>query len=634
MTCAWSGTVRQLRKLVATDRMTTLLNTGYQVSFEKSSPSQVESWSQSLPAVLGALPSPDFDDVLALVELAMPVGAERADLVLLGGMPSEPRGAVIELKQWSFAIADAERQEVDIPGFGPRQHPSFQVLNYEGKLRLFHSRAADYVWNSAVYLHNMDPSALVGLSHAIPSSVSSRAPMFGKGQAGELEALLREALLPCQIPKAEASTFNDAPYEQTAHLFDVIARHAKDIAERATLVLAEAGIGLTEEQENIVEEVLASARREEHVVFSIRGGPGSGKTLVAVTLLLRAVNEGLRCVLAIRNNRLQAILRRCFDSSYPGASGMMMFFEPRGGTGIGHVHFPGQFDLVICDEAQRMEAKIMPTVLARAPVSAVLLDETQRLNPPEEGTTARFAKAALEADRAPCERTLAAAVRCRGGLPYHNWVEEFLGDPRAGRPVILGDEPWREKYLFATPDSVQELLDQMASLRDDRDGSRVALVASFTESPGSMAGVGHDDNVRVGYPLASGWEAYRGGDFELRWLMKPNEYVQFWMQGKSSELSRVASIYGTQGFESDYVGVVWGRDLVIRSGTWQLGDPKVCYDTIDGLVSRGKRRQWCGEALDLVRNRYRIFLTRGIKGSLVFFEDSETREWLRSAAGR
>jgi DUF2075 family protein len=113
--------------------------------------------------------------------------------------------------------------------------------------------------------------------------------------------------------------------------------------------------------------------------------------------------------------------------------------------------------------------------------------------------------------------------------------------------------------------------------------------------------------------------------------MKPEEYVRFWLQGGSSDLERVASIYGAQGFESDYVGVFWGRDLVMRTGRWTLGDPSFCFDTIDGLVSRRLPRRWTDGAMALLLNRYRIFLTRGILGSVVMFEDEETRAWARSA---
>ncbi len=110
--------------------------------------------------------------------------------------------------------------------------------------------------------------------------------------------------------------------------------------------------------------------------------------------------------------------------------------------------------------------------------------------------------------------------------------------------------------------------------------------------------------------------------------MTKSEYVNFWVRGKSNFLDQIASIYGAQGFESDYVGIIWGRDLLFRDNKWVLGDPNHCYDTIDGLVSRGRNKTWCQDAMTLLKNRYRIFLSRGIKGTFIFCEDEETAEYL------
>lgn len=187
----------------------------------------------------------------------------------------------------------------------------------------------------------------------------------------------------------------------------------------------------------------------------------------------------------------------------------------------------------------------------------------------------------------------------------------------------------QKHYQFEISPTIDSLLSRLIRIRQQDPTKKVALVAAFTESPGSMASGGSPENLRVGYPLSSGWDYYRDQGVELRWLMKPSEYVSFWMRGKSNELDRTSSIYGAQGFEADYVGIIWGRDFVVRDGQWTLGDPAVCFDTIDGLVvrRRGGTPKWSSEALELVKNRYRIFLTRGIHGSCVFFEDAATRHF-------
>ena len=128
----------------------------------------------------------------------------------------------------------------------------------------------------------------------------------------------------------------------------------------------------------------------------------------------------------LRNNRLQAILRDCFNAAYPGAAGLLVYFEV-GGRGIGDPQFEASFDLLICDEAQRMRRASISVALSRAPVSVVFLDETQRLNPPEEGTVKAFEDAAETLGRHTISGQLSAAVRCRGGQPYHDWVERLTG---------------------------------------------------------------------------------------------------------------------------------------------------------------------------------------------------------------
>lgn len=271
--------------------------------------------------------------------------------------------------------------------------------------------------------------------------------------------------------------------------------------------------------------------------------------------------------------------------------------------------------------------------LGRAPVCAVFLDEGQRLNPPEQGTVEAFTQASRLVGKTTEQRQLSAAVRCRGGQPYLDWVEAMLHEPQR-RDLLVLARPRLGKYLFQAVESAEELLNDLRQLRDSPPPERVAMVASFTESPGSIEGTGHPDNLRLGYPLTSGWDRYRDSALSIRWLMRPDEYVRFWLNGKSSDLDRVASIYGAQGFEGDYIGVVWGRDLVFRGSKWVLGDPSVCYDTVEGLISKRGGRTWGPGALDLLISRYRIFLTRGIKGTMVFAEDAETHNYLRSLTAR
>jgi hypothetical protein len=80
-------------------------------------------------------------------------------------------------------------------------------------------------------------------------------------------------------------------------------------------------------------------------------------------------------------------------------------------------------------------------------------------------------------------------------------------------------------------------------------------------------------------------------------------------------------VYTAQGFEFDYVGVIFGKDLVYNSG-WS-GNWKVSHDN----VVKGVKEE---EFVNLVKQTYRVLLTRGMKGCDVFFEDDATRDFLLS----
>ena len=87
-------------------------------------------------------------------------------------------------------------------------------------------------------------------------------------------------------------------------------------------------------------------------------------------------------------------------------------------------------------------------------------------------------------------------------------------------------------------------------------------------------------------------------------------------------ISQIGCIYTAQGFEFDYVGVIFGTDLVYRHGMGWVGKPQ---DSRDNTVVRGGEK-----FLDLVKNTYRVLLTRGMKGCFVYFLDKETEQFFRS----
>ncbi len=405
-------------------------------------------------------------------------------------------------------------------------------------------------------------------------------------------------------------------YSQSRQLLQMVKDHQGNILRRATDVLAASGWGLTDQQLLVHDRILEAIGKRDHAVYCVSGGPGSGKSLLAMHLFLESVGLGHRTILAVRNNRLNASLRHILETEVTGAQGMIKFFSA-GKAGV-EDDSRRVADVLICDEAQRLALR-SPNCILRAPVVVLVYDQDQILNDAEQGTTEGLRAQALSVGQEPTMLELPTPMRCRGGARYLSWLSRFLHDPSAGP---TGDDALGGYELNACP-SPQHL---KRHLEARRSRGRVGLLASFTRASGREDRRGPRDLGPVRIPEL---------DPPVRWLMEPRtDYVPFWVEGRSNNLDACASIYGAQGFELDYAGLIWGNDLVVREGVWVLGDPDDCYDSAPGARRLSTvMRDDPKTAITLLRNRYRILLSRGIFGTAIYAEDTETREFLLRKLG-
>jgi phage repressor protein C with HTH and peptisase S24 domain len=125
------------------------------------------------------------------------------------------------------------------------------------------------------------------------------------------------------------------------------------------------------------------------------------------------------------------------------------------------------------------------------------------------------------------------------------------------------------------------------------------------------------DDVRIG-EYRRPWNARP----EARRLARGIPRAPLWAYDPNG-IEQVGCVYTAQGFEFDYVGVIFGPDLRynLDSQAWEghRGDSK------DNEVRRGGER-----FVDLVKNTYRVLLSRGLKGCYVHFMDKDTERFVRS----
>ncbi|WP_337861192.1 DNA/RNA helicase domain-containing protein, partial [Ferroplasma sp.] len=221
-------------------------------------------------------------------EYIIPAGAERADAVLIGNLKS-PSITLIEMKGWKtmnilddyFVRADNKREV----------NPEYQVLNYEGKIRYSVDGINDYHINSMVILYNI-------------KNIENRGKLTFLGN--EQDRIIKELknYLDPGYCSDDLKKFVTGKYRQNKNLFDAVRLYYNDIKEGAMRSLAVKGYGLFNEQLEPYSEIIDALSSGKTGNFVIHGGPGSGKTLIAMNLLLRSAAMGKQSVLSYRNNRM------------------------------------------------------------------------------------------------------------------------------------------------------------------------------------------------------------------------------------------------------------------------------------------------------------------------------------------
>ena len=587
---------------------------------------EVAAWRGELEALLEELHGTPY---VLLLEYPVLGGIARTDAILLG------RGSalVVEAKGWrSLRIIDEVAAEADL---GVVPNPCYQLESYVYKLRCLYPFGDRVKISGAVYAYR---------SHTrwgIPCRLVLR---------GELRGLAEEVL-------------GEGPREEDVRVFledgfllrkDLVAALSQALGEGVDKALKEmlsSGYGLAGVQAEIVVEALDALRSGERRAFLVEGASGSGKTLVALSLFLAALARGYRAVLGYVNNRLVNVLRIVVRDALRGRGGeavhgLIGFSQVGGRRGRRGLCEPqsryGDVDLLVVDEAQRLTRDAVKTCFTRpARVIVAFYDDRQVLLGNEAGTGRALEEAARASGRRVERRLLPSPVRVPRG--HLEMVESLLwGGPSRSGPLTV--------RIY---DHIEDMLRSLEA--EWRRGRRIALICAFTESEGDKSDPlswGSTRNIRIGYPLQSGFDRYKGLGLRVKWLMDPKrEYPRYWTQ-RFDQLAKLyendpaapkpfspvhvcSSVYGAQGMEAEVVGVVWGRDLVWR-GEWTV-QPGPITDNIGGRKSlRSIARKDPVRALELLRNRYYIMLTRATRAVYLYFEDDETkkhvRAWLEGAA--
>jgi DUF2075 family protein len=582
-------------------------------------PSEVTSWRNSLRAVAQVFQEANLEDHGVMLEYRLPLTSKRLDCLVCGRDGNDAEQAVIiELKQWE-RCGETVGDRVVTSWVGGRErdllHPAAQVGQYTQYLAdahtAFHDGERPVGLAGCAYLHNYFPVEDDVILAPVFTPLLEHYPVFTADDVDRLARYLMARLEAGQgLPVL--ARIEESRYRPSRKLMDHV---AGVIAGRREYVLLD-------EQVVVCERVLASAREGFHdrrkTVLLVKGGPGTGKSVIAINLMSRLLAEHYNAHYATGSRAFTETLRDKIGSR--GAIQFKYFNSYQDAE-------RDAVDVLVADEAHRIreasysrftpkakrttKAQIRELIDA-SKVAVFLLDDKQVVQPGEIGSAAYIRKAAHDAGARLLEYELEAQFRCAGSEGFVDWVDNTLGIARTAN-VLWDPHDAFDFQVMPTPGAVEAAIRAKAA-----EGMSARMVAGFCWkwSDPSADGQLVRDVVVGGY--ARPWNAKTGA----RRLARGIPRSDLWATDPGG-IEQVGCVYTAQGFEFDYVGVIWGLDLTydFDRQAW-VGTPSHSHDAV---VKRAK-----GQFVDLVKNTYRVLLSRGLQGCYVCFVDRETERFVRS----
>ncbi|WP_350013241.1 DUF2075 domain-containing protein [Pseudomonas asiatica] len=578
---------------------------------------EMNAWKNSLGAMAKVLRASDLaEDMGVAIELHIPQTSKRVDVTLTGFNAQGQRSVLlVELKQWSQAKATNKDAIVRTAlGGNVREtvHPSYQAWSYacllEGFNEAVHSGGIQV--QACAYLHNYVPDGVLDAKQY--EDYTTRAPLFmkGKDQLGHLRSFIKQHI---------ASGDNRTVLHE---LMDSPIRPSKALADSLKgLLKAQPEFILIDDQKEIFEAAIAAgtaASAEKPRVVIIQGGPGTGKTVVALNLLVKLTGQGLNGRYVSKN----AAPRKVYESKLAGSITRSRFSHLFVGSGAFVDTNANTNDFLVVDEAHRLNEKSglygnlgenqIKELINASACTIFFIDEDQRVTLSDIGSRDAI-RAFAEAKGAQVEEyTLSSQFRCNGSDGYLAWLDDVLQvRPTANRHL---DSSLYEFKVFDSPEALH------AAIEKKNDHNKARVVAGYCWPWTSKK-------------QPSAYDIVIGENYRRKWNL--DQDGSLWIIAEKS-IEQVGCIHTCQGLEVDYIGVIIGPDLVIRNGQVQTApEMRDKHDrSIRGYKSRMKTEpEETRELVDLIiKNTYRTLMTRGMKGCYIYCSDEQTAQYFRSRA--
>lgn len=578
--------------------------------------SELNSWKNSLPFMDRVLDDKDIpDDTGVAIEFNIPNTGKRIDFILTGKRNDGKSTAVIvELKQWEQVAATAKDAIVrTFVGGSEREvnHPSYQAWSYAMLIQDFNEtvREAPIHLKPCAYLHNCGSSAVI--HDPFYAVHTANAPAFLKDDAKKLREFIKAHV--------RHGDKGDAMYR----IRDGKISPSKSLADHLSSMLkGNKEFYLIDEQKLVYETALELARHSKagkKNVLIVNGGPGTGKSVVAINLLVEFTRNGLVTQYVTKNSAPRAVYEAKLTGSMTKSRISNLFV----GSGKFTDSERNEFGALIVDEAHRLNEKSgmfqnlgenqIKEIINAAAFSVFFLDQDQQIHWKDIGSKEEIQRWADYNDAEVTELTLASQFRCNGSDGYLAWTDNVLQIRDTANPTLEG-----ANYQFVVCDSASELRDLILARNKVNNSAR--MVAGYCWDWVSQKTKEFDFDLEESRFKAK-WNLSEDG---MLWILKPNS------------VHEVGCIHTCQGLELDYIGVIVGLDLIVRDGNVITDATNRSRQDASIKGYKGLLKKDLAAAKDkadrIIKNTYRTLMTRGAKGCYFYSIDAETNAYFKDAS--
>lgn len=583
--------------------------------------SEYRSWVNSsnyMYKILNDIEIPN--DAGVAIEYNIPQTSKRVDFLISGYDDLDNENVVVvELKQWDKInpIEGRDGLVETYTGGAMRNvvHPSYQAWSYAALIRDYNETVQnDYIQiEPCAYLHNYvrrDNDPLDLPQYVIYEEDS---PAYTRGQGRQLRNFIKKF-----IKKGDQSKviykIDHGKIKPSKSLQDNIASMIKGNQEFVMI----------DDQKVAYEEILYYSRQcvkdGKKRTIIVEGGPGTGKTVIAINLLAKLTNEEQVVQYTSKNSaprnvylrKLKGTLRKCtVDNMFKGSGSY---------TDVAN----NTLDTILADEAHRLNAKSglygnqgenqIKEIIHASKCSVFFIDESQKVTMKDIGSIEEIQRWADEEGSEVFHMTLTSQFRCNGSDGYLAWLDNTL-EIRDTANVDMNDIDYDIRILD-DPEQVY----RMVLGRNKAEYTARMLAGYCWEWPAKTRNDKDYHDIQI-------------GDFGISWNLRNSTTYAI----DPDSVEEAGCIHTTQGLEFDYVGVIIGEDMRYENGHIVTDFTKRAKSdqSLRGIKKLAKSDpEKANEIADeIIKNTYRTLMTRGMKGCYVYCLDHNLAEHLRKSLG-